>query len=132
MNIILNLNRNPQLTNHNNMVELEVPDQSFIFRSRITTIVKMIGIVKVDKCHNFLTFQNEDHHQRYIKERKLIHLMIKFHSKEEPIQQPISFKLKFTNRVIKNLRKNIRKKPNLLKLNLINVFSLKIIKITTN
>ena len=132
MNIILNLNRNPQLTNHNNMVELEVPDQSFIFRSRITTIVKMIGIVKVEKCHNFPTFQNEDHHQKYIKENKLTHLMIKFHSKEEPIQQLIFFKLKFINRVIKNLSKSIRKKPNSLKLNLINVFSLKIIKITTN
>lgn len=79
-----------------------MPGQSFISQSQIIMLARMTGIVKVDKCHNFHTFQNEDLLLRYIKERKQIHLMIRFLSKEEPILQLISFKLKSIKKVIKN------------------------------
>lgn len=132
VNTILNSNQNLQWINLNNLVELEVPGQSFISQSQIIMLARMTGIVKVDKCHNFHTFQNEDLLLRYIKERKQIHLMIRFLSKEEPILQLISFKLKSIKKVIKNWNKSTKKKPNLLKQNWTNVSNLKIMKTTTN
>lgn len=132
VNITLNSNQNLQWINLNNLVELEVLGQSFISQSQIILVAKMTGIVKVDKCHNFHTFQNEDLLQRYTKVKKRIPLMTRFLSKEEPILQLISFRLKSIKKVIKNWNKSIKKKHNLLKQNWTSVFNLKIIKTTTN
>ena len=132
VNITLNSSQNPPWINLSNLVELEAPDQSFISQCQIIIFVKMTGIVKVDKCHNFPTFPNEDHLQKYIKARKQIHLMIRFHSREEQILRLISFRLKFIKKVIKNLNKSTKKKPNLLRQNWTSVSSLKIMKTTTN
>lgn len=132
VNTTLNSNQNLQWINLNNLVESEVPGQSFISQSQIIMLARMTGIVKVDKCHNFHTFQNEDLLQRYIKVKKRIPLMTRFLSKEEPILQLISFRLKSIKKVIKNWKKSTKKKHNLLKQNWTSVFNLKIIKTTTN
>ncbi len=42
---------------------------NFTFLSQ-TLIRKMNGIVKVDKCLNYHTFQKENHHQKYTKANK--------------------------------------------------------------
>ena len=132
VNTILNSNQNLQWINLNNLVELDVPGQSFISQSQIMLVARMTGIVKVDKCHNFHIFQNEDLLQRYIKVKKRIPLMTRFLSKEEPILQLISFRLKSIKKVIKNWNKSTKKKHNLLKQNWTNVSNLKIMKTTTN
>lgn len=132
VNTIQNLNQNHQSISHNNLVELVEPDLNFIFLWQILTIVKMIGTEKADKCLNFHTFPKDAHHQKFIKEKKQTHLMIKSHSKEDQVHQQTYCKLKCINKDTKNLNKSIKKKLKQPRLNWTSAFNWRIIKTTTN
>ena len=62
---------------------LEVLNHNFISHLQTIIIKRINGIERADKCHNYLTFLNENHHQKYIKVNKQEILMDKYHSKEE-------------------------------------------------
>ncbi len=131
-NITMNTEPSPLWTNPKSSEMSEELSPNFISLWPITTIGKINGIAKVDKCPNFHTSPDANLHPKYTKAKIRTPLMSKFRSKEAQELHQTYSKLKSISKAIKSLSKSTKRRHKWQKHNSTNVFNFKTTKITTN